>query len=207
VLCFAPWANKFVKLITLYILDIGHLHKPVTAVNFLTETKTQLFSHHTLEQESFKVDAFHQRDDSGVLGRMTDMLGKRMSTSRIAIDGSSTNLVGDPNIGLKTDVIGGRGPDKWYENDVFGIKPIIQQLNNELKEGSRSIHADYWSQSLIDSKDKSDSYVSMLQTTSDSKLLPSAGLGKQLNMILKMIKLRKCCSVILRCVFTNFFCN
>jgi hypothetical protein len=46
--------------------DIGHLQKPVTASNFLAETKTQLFSHHTMEQEAFKVDAFRQRDDTGM---------------------------------------------------------------------------------------------------------------------------------------------
>jgi hypothetical protein len=197
--------------------DIGHLQKPVTASNFLAETKTQLFSHHTMEQEAFKVDAFRQRDDTGmecvsemlykhlllltpefikltctgILGRMADVLGKSMSTSRIAIDGSSNNLFGDPAIGLEVDVIAARGPDQFYVNDTFSLRQVIDQLNNKTIEGSSSIHADLWSQSLIDSKDKSDRYVSLLDTVSDSSIDLSFKLGKQLNMVYKLIKLSK----------------
>ena len=143
-----------------------------------------------MNEELFKVDAFNQRDDSGVLGRLTDKLSYNMSTSRISIDSGSNILVGDPNVGLKVDVIGARGPDQFYKSDSFGIKEAINKLNNVTKEGS-SIHADLWSQSLIDSQGQSDNYVSMLETASNSNRLSSEGLGKQLNMILKLIKLRK----------------
>lgn len=64
----------------------------------MAETKTQLFSHYTMEQESFKVDASRERDGTGVLGRLTDIFDSVMSTSRIAIDGGSSNLIGDPTI-------------------------------------------------------------------------------------------------------------
>ena len=170
--------------------DIGHLQKPVSATNFLSETKTQLFSHHTMEQESFKVDAFKQQDGTGILGRLTDILGNRMATSRIAIDGGSSNLIGDPTIGLKVDVIAARGPDQFYVNDTLSLKQIINKLNNATIEGSSSIHANFWSQSFVDSNDKSNSYVSMLDTVSDSSSIDASnGLGKQLNMIYKLIKL------------------
>ena len=171
--------------------DIGHLQKPVTASNFLAETKTQLFSHHTLEQESFKVDAFKERGDTGVLGRMTDILDNRLSTRRIAIDGSSNNLVGDASIGLKVDVIAARGPDQFYINDAFSLKQVINHLNNATAEGSSSIHAELFSQSLIDSQDESDTYAQLLESVPDSKRMDTSGLGKQLNMILKLIKLSK----------------
>lgn len=128
--------------------------------------------------------------DTGILGRMTDVLGKSMSTSRIAIDGSSNNLFGDPAIGLEVDVIAARGPDQFYVNDTFSLRQVIDQLNNQTIEGSSSIHADLWSQSLIDSKDKSDRYVSLLDTVSDSSIDLSL-LGKQLNMVYKLIKLSK----------------
>jgi hypothetical protein len=173
-------------------IDIGHLQKPVTATNFLAETKTQLFSHHTLEQESFKVDAFQDRGRTGILGRRTDALGTRMSTSRVAIDGSSNNLISDPSIGLKVDVIAARGPDQFYVNDTYSLRQVINKLNNATAEGSSSIHAEFFSQSFIDSTDQSDRYVSMLDTVSDlSSIDTSTKLGKQLNMILKLITLSK----------------
>ncbi|KAL3805312.1 hypothetical protein HJC23_009019 [Cyclotella cryptica] len=174
----------------IFFANIGHLQKPVTAINFMAETKTQLFSHHTMNEELFKVDAFNQRDDTGLLGRMTDKLSNNMSTSRISIDSGSNILVGDPKVGLKVDVIGARGPDQFYKSDAFSIKDAINKLNNVTKEGS-SIHADLWSQSLIDSQGQSDDYASMLETVSNSNRLSSEGLGKQLNMILKVIKLHK----------------
>eukprot|EP00804_Cyclotella_cryptica_P019763 CCRYP_009664-RA/>CCRYP_009664-RA protein AED:0.11 eAED:0.11 QI:135/1/0.94/1/1/1/17/0/2177 len=173
-----------------FFANIGHLQKPVTANNFLAETKTQLFSHYTMKEESFKVDAFQQRDDTGILGRMTDILGNSMSTSRISIDRSSNILVGDPTIGLKVDVMGSRGPDRFYGRDIYGIKQIVNALNNVTTEAS-SIHADLWSQSLIDSKEKSDNYLTMLQNASSSRLIPGFGLGMQFQMVLRLIKLRE----------------
>eukprot|EP00804_Cyclotella_cryptica_P004534 CCRYP_006892-RA/>CCRYP_006892-RA protein AED:0.17 eAED:0.17 QI:494/0.84/0.6/1/0.94/0.9/20/0/2106 len=182
------FANLYNEGEVIFIANAGHLQKPVTAGNFLAETKTQLFSHYTMKEESFKVDAFKQRDDTGVLGRMTDILGNNMSTSRISIDRSSNNLVGDPTIGLKVDVMGSRGPDRFYSRDIYGIKQIIHELNNVTAETS-SIHADLWSQSFIDAEKKSDSYLSMLQNVPQSNVIPNTGLGRQIQMILKLIQL------------------
>ena len=53
-----------------FFASIGHLNKRVDRTNFLTETTTQLFSHHTMREESFKVDAFDSFAGTGVLGRL-----------------------------------------------------------------------------------------------------------------------------------------
>jgi hypothetical protein len=145
-----------------------------------------------MREESFKVDAFHQRDDTGILGRMIDLLGNSMSTSKISIDSSSNNLVGDPFFGRATDVIGSRGPDKFYQKDDYNIKNTIFELNNATSETS-SIHANLWSQSLIDSEDKSDNYLTLLQSVSNTNSFSANGLGSQFQMILRLIKLRKSC--------------
>ena len=86
--------------------------------------------------------------------------------------------------------MGGRGPEEFYNRDVFGIKDSILSLNNGTSDGS-SIHADLWSQNLIDSYNKSDNYLNMLQTVSESNLFSSSGLGRQFQMVLRLIKLRK----------------
>lgn len=78
-----------------------------------------------MREESFKVDAFNQRGQTGILGRMADILGNSMRTSKISIDSSSNTLVGDPSLGLATDVIGSRGPDRFYQKDDYSIKDTI----------------------------------------------------------------------------------
>ena len=144
-----------------------------------------------MKEESFKVDAFGDREDTGILGRMTDVLGNSMSTSKVSIDRNSGILVGDPTLGLKVDVIGGRGPDEFYTKDIYNLKQTILTLNNDTSDGS-SIHSDLWSQNLIDSYNKSDNYLSMLENVEGSNLFSSSdSLGRQFQMVLKFIKLRK----------------
>lgn len=157
-----------------------------------TSYSIPLLQHHTMREESFKVDAFNQRGQTGILGRMADILGNSMRTSKISIDSSSNTLVGDPSLGLATDVIGSRGPDRFYQKDDYNIKDTIFELNKATSETS-SIHADLWSQSFVDSEDTSDNYLNLLQSVSNSNLFSANGLGSQFQMVLRLIKLRKSC--------------
>ena len=150
-----------------------------------------------MKEESFKVDAFQERDDTGILGRMTDILGNSMSTSKVSIDRNSDILVGDPTLGLKVDVVGGRGPDEFYTKDIYDLKQTILSLNNDTSDGS-SIHSDLWSQNLIDSYTKSDHYLTMLENVDVSSLFSNSNdLGRQFQMVLRLIKLRKSCMIAL----------
>lgn len=150
-----------------------------------------------MKEESFKVDAFGDQGDTGILGRMTDVLGNSMSTSKVSIDRNSGILVGDPTLGLKVDVIGGRGPDEFYTKDIYDLKQTILALNNDTSDGS-SIHSDLWSQNLIDSYNKSDNYLSMLENMEGSNLFSSSdSLGRQFQMVLNLIKLRKSYQIML----------
>ena len=45
----------------------GHLQKNVNRKNFQAETQAQLFGHHTMTAESFYVDAFRAREETGAL--------------------------------------------------------------------------------------------------------------------------------------------
>lgn len=51
----------------LFFANMGHLHKPVTKDNWMTETRTDLFSHHTMKKESQEVDAFKEGEGPGVM--------------------------------------------------------------------------------------------------------------------------------------------
>ena len=49
----------------LFFANSGHLQKNVNRKNFQTETQAQLFGHHTMTTESFYVDAFRAREETG----------------------------------------------------------------------------------------------------------------------------------------------
>lgn len=76
----------------IFFVNTGHLQKPVDRYNFEAETTAQLFSHHSMKDELFKVDAFRERDETGVLGRMQDILGNNRAARKIAIGKAMNNL-------------------------------------------------------------------------------------------------------------------
>ena len=71
----------------IFLANMGHLHKTVTKETWLTETRTDLFSHHTMKAEEHRVDAFKEGDGPGVLGRMLDVL----QTYDFAVSSTSVN--------------------------------------------------------------------------------------------------------------------
>lgn len=114
----------------IFFANIGLLQKPVDRNNFVAETKAQLFSHHDMKEEGFKVDVLRERDNTGVLGRMADVLGSNnMSVGQIAIDRSLSNVVGDPTLGRKVDILSrdGNGADSFYRvhRHMPGVSPSV----------------------------------------------------------------------------------
>ena len=88
----------------------SHLHKPVTKENWLTETKTDLFLHHTMKLESHVVDAFREGEGPGVLGRMLDILeGHGHAVGATAVNSRATIIDGSPTTGRLPDVISTKG--------------------------------------------------------------------------------------------------
>lgn len=63
--CVVEIVTKYDHLNFADITQLGHLQKPVNRHNFQTETLAQLFGHHSMAEESFNVDAFNQRDNTG----------------------------------------------------------------------------------------------------------------------------------------------
>ncbi|KAL7542381.1 hypothetical protein ACHAXR_012259 [Thalassiosira sp. AJA248-18] len=178
----------------IFFTNIGHLQKPVNKDNFLTETTTQLFSHHTMKEECFRVDAFNERDNTGLLGRMHDVLGNKLSTAQISINKSLSILIGDPALKRNVDILNHRGADEFYRatrpgtnaNSRERLIPRMSKLNSEAQDFS-SINAELWSQSFTDAQSLTASYRKTLESIESSPLIPRSGLGKQLDMIYRLI--------------------
>ncbi len=97
----------------------SHLHKPVTKDNWFTETKTDLFSHHTMKFESHAVDAFREGDGPGVLGRMLDILERRgHAVGATAVNARVQIIDGSPSTGRLPDVTSTDGVLKVFDRYV-----------------------------------------------------------------------------------------
>lgn len=148
-----------------------------------------------MKEESFKVDAFNERGNTGILGRMHDVLGHNLATAQISIDRSLSILIGDPSLDRNVDIVTNRGTDEFYRASRIGSEainrttliPIMRQMNSEAKDFS-SLHADLWSQSFIDSQTLTEDYRTILNEVESSPLIPKTGLGKRLDMIYRLIK-------------------
>mmetsp|Transcript_68973 Transcript_68973/g.102503 ORF Transcript_68973/g.102503 Transcript_68973/m.102503 type:complete len:362 (-) Transcript_68973:419-1504(-) len=156
---------------------------------------TQLFSHNTMTQESYIVDAFQINEPTGILGRMLDVLAaKNITVGPIGISTASTILDGDPQTGRKVDVIPTYGPNiltrrSFIPNTANGIDEVkenLEDLNGETGVNS-GIHANYWSQNLIDTWNKADELSVLLQSVQLGTRF-SGNLGQKFATVSKLIK-------------------
>ena len=94
----------------------SHLHKPVTKDNWSTETKKDLFSHHTMKLESHVVDAFRKGEGPGVLGRMLDILeGHGHVVGATAVNSRAQIIDGSPTTGRLADIMSTEGVLKVFD--------------------------------------------------------------------------------------------
>ena len=159
-----------------FIANIGHLQKFVDRYNYQEETLAQLFGHHTMKQEMLKVDAIGATLNSGVLGRIADVVMSDMSVGLTSIQKASTILKGDPSIATPVQVVKQGGVEPFYQNEICkepasahdekcttgssyskrdALLPLFKALNSKT-EPTSSIQAEFWAQSFFDTMEDSD---------------------------------------------------
>ena len=134
----------------------SHLHKHVTKENWLAETKTDLFSHHTMRLESHVVDAFREGEGPGVLGRMLDILeGHGHAVGATAVNSRATIIDGSPTTGRLVDIMPTAGMSKVHDRD-FLRRGENQQLRSFLEaiyadsDDNSGLFGNVWSQTFVD---------------------------------------------------------
>ena len=134
----------------LFFANVGYLTKPVNRRNFKDESEGQLSGHGAMKMEMSNVDAFKDRQSTGVMGRMIDVLGNNLATSKISIGGSMVRILqGDSSLDRPIREIPSGTPKAFISSsrNRETLKPIITQLNHESEGG---YHANFWSQKLMD---------------------------------------------------------
>ena len=122
----------------------------MTKSNYNGLTKTQLFAHDAMQEESKKVDPFDNAPGTGVLGRAKDVLSsKGHVVNSLSIDHSSIVLEGAPGVSSPTTIVGRNGVKTFAEKPggeaYFNIETYAKQLNAENDEHS-NIYGETWSQ-------------------------------------------------------------
>eukprot|EP00957_Ditylum_brightwellii_P015741 1186710-Ditylum_brightwellii.AAC.1 len=122
-----------------FLANFGHLFKPVTKKDWLFETKTDLFSHYTMNQDAQRVDAFQEVAGTGVLGRLLDVMEekKNMTVGPISINTQTVMLDGKPEIGRLVDTLPANGGKEFdFETDLQFSNELVaavEELNGDTK--------------------------------------------------------------------------
>lgn len=146
----------------LFVANAGVVNRnQMTKQNFGAKTRTQLFAHNAMEEETKKVDPFDSKRGTGVLGRAKDILeAKGHVVNALNIDETAIVLDGSPGGSAPPLVVSsseinifGQRPDgkNWRrpKNETyFDIENYAKQINGEAGVFS-GIFAETWSQHFL----------------------------------------------------------
>ena len=183
------------------VSHLSHLHKPVTKANWLKETRTDLFSHHTMKAESHVVDAFREGDGPGVLGRMLDILaGHGHAVGATAVNARVSMIDGSPKTGRLADVMSTEGllrirDNTFLRGDSQQLRDFLKSLHAETGDNS-GVFGNAWSQAFVDIWNKTDALAEDFKgLTLDTPFhippeLDVGGISSQLELVARLIKMR-----------------
>jgi uncharacterized protein (DUF1501 family) len=194
-----PKAGAFRKIYEdnegIFIANTGHLDRLVTKDDWDQNTRTDLFSHTSLEKEAYHLDPFKDKQGTGLLGRLLDVFeNKGYTVGPNSINSETPMLGGDPQKGRKIDVVPDTGIPivtrqhlLGHQNTADQIKPLIMELNSE-SAPENGVHANYWSQHLIDNWHKSDTLRAILKNNPTLTTFSFQGVRTSFKMISQMIR-------------------
>jgi len=180
---------------------LSHLHKPVTKKNWLTETRTDLFSHHSMRAEAQVVDAFREGDGPGVLGRMLDILEVHgHAVGATAVNARVSMIDGSPRTGRLADVVSSEGVlrirDKSFlKGDSQQLREFLNSLHAETS-GNSGVFGNAWSQAFVDIWNKTDALAEKINNMNlvtpykTPAELNAGGISSQLAIVAKLIRLK-----------------
>jgi len=142
----------------LWVANTGVVNENgMTASTFNAKTRTQLFAHNAMEEETKKVDPWNDMVGTGVLGRANDVLSKTGHVvGAMNIDQSAIVLNGVAGIAPAPRVVSSQGIDsfgerpdgsKWWikkDETYFDVKGYADRLNGETSAYS-GVYGELWS--------------------------------------------------------------
>lgn len=173
----------------------------MTKADWLRETRTDLFSHHTMKAESHMVDAFREGDGPGVLGRMLDILEVQgHAVGATAVNARVSMIDGSPKTGRLADVFPTEGLLKIRDRNFLikesqQLRDFLKSLHAETTDNS-GVFGNAWSQAFVDIWNKTDALVATYRGVQLATSFPIpadmnvGGISSQLEQIARLIKAR-----------------
>jgi uncharacterized protein (DUF1501 family)/uncharacterized protein (DUF1800 family) len=137
----------------------------MTRDNFDRLTKTRLFAHNSMQEETKKIDPFNSLPGSGILGRLKDLMKTKFNSvvNAIGIQGNSIILAGDPAKAVPTSIVGRDGPVPFgtrpkkgaTSEQYFNLEEYVSELNSK-QDAFSSIYSETWSDVFLKGIDESD---------------------------------------------------
>lgn len=177
----------------IFLANTGHLARPVNKLNWLSETRGQLFSHFSMMKEAEYVDAFREKAGTGVLGRMLDRLqGDGFAVGSVGINSAGAILDGDPSLARSSDVVSSGGISNLYPQTASpgthnrdAMMSHFLSLNGATESNS-GMYGNHWSQKFIDSANKTGRLIDLMNFETETSFTGDS-FSKQLKTVAKMI--------------------
>jgi uncharacterized protein (DUF1501 family) len=176
----------------LFFTNTGVLTKETDKQNYSRDTVTQLFAHNWMQREAQRVDPLKEEDGTGILGRIADALSRKgLNVGSFSIDVNSISLIGDPGVSPAPFILSNAGVSKFNRGaSSENMDAAITSLNEATAHDS-GVFGELWSSKLHKSVADNQNFYDTLAGKQTSITFPSSSLGRQLEMVAKMIDTRE----------------
>ena len=175
----------------LFFTNTGVLTKLTDKQNYSRDTVTQLFAHNWMQREAQRVDPLKKVDGTGILGRITDELTQKgLNVGSFSIDTNAISLIGKPAVSPTPFILSRGGVTNFNTNPSSDtMDDMITSLNEETTLDS-GVFSELWSNKLFQSISNNKKLYDALADKTTETQFPESHLGRQLEMVAKMIDSR-----------------
>ncbi len=136
-----------------FLAGIGVMSAPVNQKNYDRVTQTDLFAHNKMQAEISRLDPYEQVTDSGLLGRISDVLSKQEGNKvqAFSIDAAMAPLDGNEE-DVNRAAINSKLGFKSFNPSPYQSSDQVEQgleLLNGIQDSHSSLFAKTWSSSLV----------------------------------------------------------
>eukprot|EP00554_Chaetoceros_debilis_P007442 CAMPEP_0194077066 /NCGR_PEP_ID=MMETSP0149-20130528/3732_1 /TAXON_ID=122233 /ORGANISM="Chaetoceros debilis, Strain MM31A-1" /LENGTH=4275 /DNA_ID=CAMNT_0038757959 /DNA_START=113 /DNA_END=12940 /DNA_ORIENTATION=+ len=172
----------------LFFANTGVMTRPVDKSNYQSLTKTQLYSHNFQQRESKRVDPYDTASGTGVLGRMSDVLGRKgHNIGSFSVDRFSVAVVGTPGETEAPLIVSRSGIPSTYLNE---IEDLLGDLHNNT-DSEHSFFAETWSEELLKALNTNSLLGKELEDIETITDFPTSYLSAQFKIVSKLMQTRE----------------
>jgi len=142
-----------------FFANTGSLNQPVTKDNYYKLTQTELFAHNTMQEEGQRVDPLDTAPDTGMLGRMCDILmDKGYNPHPITIEDTYVATTGGRGNSASPVVLQGGQPSTFAPGpNGEDMRYHSARMNDETSQES-SIFGETWSSRMHEAISSADTF-------------------------------------------------